>query len=74
MAKKQKTEQLLQIIALAGEYVERPISPMKGRAIILADFVTTLAKGTRYEGDAKEIIEILGFHEHQADKREIYVP
>lgn len=67
MAKKQKKEQLLQIIAFAGEYVERPISPTKGRAIILADFVTTLAKGTRYEGDAKEMIEILGFHEHQAD-------
>lgn len=63
--RKNKQDMLLDIIAAAGEYTTRNVQTLQTKALILSDFVMILAKGTKYEGDAKEIVEVLGFMDKQ---------
>ena len=60
-----KREKLLRIIADAAVYVAEPMSTLRGKAILLSDFVEALASGTRFEGDAKEITDMMGFEEQE---------
>lgn len=59
MGRISKQETILRIIAEAYEYNERPMSSDDGRIAYLCKFIAAVTRGTRYEGDGHEIIDIL---------------